>query len=146
MCNPQNTPFSCGWPSRTSALIFISARSAPQAEPALDSLIPPVRGDFAPTEIRADVGADVPVTIPGENTILLFIPRGWHKGGTSSAMIVDVSARPAKYLYASGNSSTLYDWSFILTRRIHILYSFGLIIDMPVCLILARLDNGVFYN
>ncbi len=52
--------------------------------------------------------------------------------GISSATIVDVSAHPAKDLCASGNSSTLYDWSFKFTRRIHNLYSFGLIIDMPV--------------
>jgi hypothetical protein len=66
-----------------------------------------VRGDLAPTEIRADVGAGVPVIIAGEKTYFLFKPNGWHKGGTSSETIVDVSARPAKYLYASGNSSTL---------------------------------------
>jgi hypothetical protein len=105
-----------------------------------------VRGDFAPTEIRADVGAGVPVTIPGENTNLLFDPNGWHKGGTSSATIVDVSARPAKYLYASGNFSTLYDWSFIFTRRIHILYSFGLVIDMPVNFYRRGQDIRLFFN
>src|SRR4030042_5217327 len=130
--NPQNTLLSFGCPSRIKALIFITARSSPQDEPAFDSLIPPVSGDFAPTEIRAAVGAGVPVTIPGEKTNLLFDPNGWHKGGTFSDTIVYVGARPAQYLYASGNFSSLYDWSFILTRRIHILYSFGLISDMPV--------------
>jgi len=34
-----------------------------------------VSGDFAPTEIRADVGAAVPVTMPGAKTSLLFGPR-----------------------------------------------------------------------
>jgi hypothetical protein len=67
-------------------------------------------------------------------------PAGFDE--TSSATIVDVSARPAKYLYASGNSSTLYDWSFKLTRRIHNLYSFGQIIDMPV---FFGVDRTIFF-
>jgi hypothetical protein len=54
----------------------MEARSWGNAEPAFDSLIPPVNGDFAPTEIRADVAAVVPVTIPGAKTSLLFGPRG----------------------------------------------------------------------
>ncbi len=44
--------------------------------PAFDSLIVPVKGDFAPTEIRAEVGETVPLTIPEAITTLFFGPRG----------------------------------------------------------------------
>ena len=73
-----------------------------QGVPAFDSLMPPVSGDFPPTEMREDDGADVPVTKPGENTSLLFGPRGCASGGTSSAIKFDVSDRPASFLYFSG--------------------------------------------
>jgi len=42
------------------------ARSGPQDVPALASLMPPVSGDFPPTETRAEEGAIVPVTTPVE--------------------------------------------------------------------------------
>src|SRR5512136_1551939 len=82
---PQNLPFSLGWPSTTMALICITATARAHEVPALDSLMPPVSGDLPPTETRADVGAAVPVNMPGEKTSLLLGPSGWHSGGTSSA-------------------------------------------------------------
>ena len=60
------------------------ARSGPQDVPALASLMPPVSGDFPPTETRAEEGAIVPVTIPVEKINLLFGPKAWQSGGTSS--------------------------------------------------------------
>ena len=44
--------------------------------PALDSLMPPVRGDLAPTESRPDEPAGVPVRVPEAKTSLLNLPRG----------------------------------------------------------------------
>ena len=60
----------------TMALIPRRAISCGIPDPELVSLMPPVRGDFAPTEMRALVGAAVPVTIPGAKTTLLLDPRG----------------------------------------------------------------------
>ena len=56
--------------------------------------MPPVNGDLPPTETRAEVGAEVPVTMPAEKTSLLLMPSAWHKGGTSSETICEVNARP----------------------------------------------------
>jgi hypothetical protein len=72
----SQSPFSFGWPSTTIARIPRRASRRPQPVPAFDSLIPPVSGDFPPTEMRDDVGDAVPVTIPGEKTTLLFGPKG----------------------------------------------------------------------
>ena len=44
--------------------------------PELASFMVPVRGALAPTEIRPEVGALVPVTIPVEKVSLLAGPRG----------------------------------------------------------------------
>ena len=55
-----------------SALICSLARAGAQLLPALDSLIPPVRGDLAPAETRPDEGAVVPVVKPGAKMRLLF--------------------------------------------------------------------------
>ena len=89
-----------------------------QADPALVSLMVPVRGDFPPTEMRALVGAAVPVTIPGAKTTLLLGPRGWQFGSTSSHTMLEVSQRPPLNLYFSGTSWYLTAQSFMLTRRI----------------------------
>jgi hypothetical protein len=76
----------------------MEARSRDQAVPALDSLIPPVRGDLAPAEMRLELGAAVPVTIPGQKASLLKGPRGWARGGTSAEMMEEDNPRPPKSL------------------------------------------------
>jgi len=68
--------------------------------------------------MRDDVGEVVPVTIPGENTTLLFGPSGWHVAGTSSWTMLDVSQRPALLLYFSGTGSNDAVRSVMSTRRI----------------------------
>jgi len=78
----------------TSARMRMLARSGAQEVPALASLMPPVSGDLQPTETRAEVGAEVLVTMPAEKTSLLLGPRAWHSGGTSSKIICEVKARP----------------------------------------------------
>jgi hypothetical protein len=54
----------------------MEARPLAQDVPAFDSLMPPVKGDLAPTEIRDDVEAEVPVMIPGAKTTLFAELRG----------------------------------------------------------------------
>jgi len=56
--------------------------------------MPPVSGLLVPMESRPDIEAAVPLNIPGAITSLLSAPSGWHKGGTSLAMMVDVRALP----------------------------------------------------
>ena len=58
------------------ALIPIRPSAWGQPEPALASLIVPVSGDLAPTEMRAEVGAGVPVTKPGEKDELVVGAQG----------------------------------------------------------------------
>ena len=47
-----------------------------------------------PAETRALVGAAEPLTMPGDRISLLFGPRGWAIGGTSSEVNVLVNQRP----------------------------------------------------
>lgn len=54
----------------------------------------PVNGLLAPTDIRPELGAEVPLSKPGAKIILLFLPRGWQVGWTSSFTKLDVKARP----------------------------------------------------
>src|SRR5450830_1540600 len=91
---PHSLPFEASCPSTIRALILNRANRWPQRVPALASLIPPVSGDLPPTDSRAEVGAELPVTMPGEKISLLLGPRGWAVGGTSSAVRVLVSHRP----------------------------------------------------
>ncbi len=72
--------------------------------PAFDSLMPPVRGDLPPTEMRPELGAVVPVTMPGAKTTLFDGPSGWQVGSTSSATRAEVRPRPPRQAYFSGAS------------------------------------------
>ena len=102
------------------------ARRRPSPVPEFDSLIVPVRGDLAPTDRREDVGALVPVTIPGEKTSLLFGPSGWQVAGTSSWTMLEVSHRPARWAYLSGSGSKAVVRSVMFTRRIRSMLSSSL--------------------
>jgi len=73
--------------------------------PELDSLMVPVKGDFPPKDIRPEVGAAVPLTMPGARTSLLEELRGWQVGGTSSQTMAEVRPRPPHLTYFSGTSS-----------------------------------------
>jgi len=101
----MNALFFFGFPSITTARIPSLPSFCPGRPPALDSLMPPVRGLLPPTEIRPELGAMDPASNPGATTSLLLGPRGWQRGGTSSATTLDVNARPPKRRYFSGSSS-----------------------------------------
>lgn len=90
-----------------SALICIFTENGAQLVPALASLIPPARRDFASIEILEVVEAVVPVVKPGANTSLLFGPRGRQDGGTSSVMRFDVNPHPASFPNFYGASAKL---------------------------------------
>jgi hypothetical protein len=85
--------------------------------PAFDSFMPPVRGLFAPTEIRPPFGAVVPPKSPGANTSLLSGPSGSALGGTSWNTMASVRARPVNVLYLSGTGTFFTDRSDMFTRR-----------------------------
>ena len=68
----------------TKALIPILAIFCEKLPPLLLSLIVPVNGLFAPTEIRPDWAAVVPLKKPGAKISLLFFPSAWQVGFTSS--------------------------------------------------------------
>ena len=88
--------------------------------PELDSLIVPVSGLFAPTDMRPELGADVPLRSPGAKIILLFLPRAWQVGLTSSLTKLEVSARPPSRAYSSGTAPT-FTFKVVMSTRINLL-------------------------
>ena len=56
----------------------------------------PVKGLFAPIEVRLDDGARVPVSNPGAMTSLFPSLKGEVLGSTSSLRISEVKPRPPK--------------------------------------------------
>ncbi|MBP1628865.1 MAG: hypothetical protein H6Q00_3340 [Holophagaceae bacterium] len=109
-------PSPLGMPSRMRACISSLASIRAAVPPALDSLMPPVRGLLAPADKRPELAAEVPVSIPGAKTSLLFGPRGWQDGGTSWATTVEVRARPPNPAQESGTGPSR-DASFVRSTR-----------------------------
>jgi hypothetical protein len=70
--------------------------------PELLSLMPPVRGLLAPTEMRPDWTAVVPLRRPGAKMSLLLFPRGWQVGFTSFATNVEVAKNHYGVAFAGG--------------------------------------------
>jgi hypothetical protein len=64
-------------------------------------------GLLAPTESLPLQGTMVPPRIPGAKTSLFSGPSGSHFGGTSCAIMLEVSPLPPNFRYASGTSSVL---------------------------------------
>jgi len=64
--------------------------------------MPPVRGLFAPIEIRPEVGAVVPDRTPGAITSTLSGPSGSQVGSHSRVRILAESPRPPSSFHSSG--------------------------------------------
>ena len=84
--------------------------------PAFASLMPPVSGLLAPTDMRPEVGAEVPERTPGANTNTLSGPSGSQVGSHSSSRIRADSARPPSIFQASGYGSVVAVWFNMSTR------------------------------
>ena len=71
-------------PSKTKALIPCLASIYEGLPPTFASFIPFVNGLLPPTEVRAEFGNGLPVSIPFATISLFSGPSGSHLGGTSS--------------------------------------------------------------
>ena len=92
--------------------------------PALDSLIPLVNGLFAPAENRPELAQEVPESIPGAKTSLLYLPSGWQVGFTSLATTVDVKPLPPIPIHSSGTSSMVALWAKFIVFETALLVDF----------------------
>jgi len=101
----MENPSSSGLSSKTRALIPSRASFWETRPPLLLSLIPPVNGDFPPTESRPELAAGEPDNNPGAKTSLLYLLKGWQVAGTSFKIIFDVRARPPSPAISSAGVS-----------------------------------------